>query len=79
MSINIFTDNALERWKKELAKWNAQQPITYFKINSDEMNAFLARLEAAEEVCERAKTHGCEDPECGLDASLNAWHKAAGK
>lgn len=70
-----FSDDDLKRLKEII---NEHGLITH-NMGANVYKALLARLEAAEEVCERAKTHGCEDPECVLDLSLEDWRKAAGK
>ena len=73
-----FTDDDLKRLKKNV---EGQFSVTVHKPTWDEIEALLARLEAAEKVLERfEKTHNKDHGSgCSVCFLMEAWRKAAGK
>jgi hypothetical protein len=72
-----FTDEDLKR-----LKMRKEDPLikdhTVLKLN--ELDALLARLEAAEKVCGIGTLHEClTDHDCWTCKALAEWRKAAGK
>jgi hypothetical protein len=74
-----FTDDDLKRLKESLHKTD-DGCNEYCRPPCGELDALLARLEAAEEVCMAAnETVITGELFTQLDNAYNAWRKAAGK
>lgn len=73
MDNKTFTDDDLKRWRKELADGFAVKRTPLYRIFGTEMDALLARLEAAEKVIEAC------GQELNVSKPYEAWRKAAGK
>ncbi len=69
-----FTDDDLKRLKLRLS---ADYFVRNKFVDAQEMEALLARLEAAEQYIDAIEINGFNDPETRIKENL--WHKAAGK
>jgi hypothetical protein len=67
--MNAFTDDELKRLKER---------IDFVGLKDDEINALLARLEAAEKFCDAWQCE-CSQACDTCTEALNAWRKACGK
>lgn len=80
----VFSDSDLKRLKLHIQDMKAQTGKQFsITLTKPQLNALLARLEAAEKMMFRNCTESCGDAkgkcDCGYSDVYEAWRKAAGK
>jgi hypothetical protein len=77
-----FTDDALKRLKEDIPKWREGNVSATRELWLENLDALLARLEAAEECLElphMTHTNETQDTKCTFCTRYITWRKAKGE